>query len=79
MAVRIVDDPGAETVASIVGHPLRPLSIDLWDPERCARELRMSATTLRHLGKSGPPKVKLGGKVWYRPEGVKKWLEAKER
>jgi hypothetical protein len=41
----------------------------------------MSPGTLRNLrGKGeGPPAVKLGGKVWYRPEGVLTWLEKREK
>lgn len=53
--------------------------IALWTPEECARELRMAVGTLRNLGAGGPPKVRLGRLVWYRPEGVELWLKARER
>ena len=56
-----------------------PYALELWSPERCARELRMAVGTLRNMGKSGPPKVKLGGKTWYRPEGVRAWLASREK
>lgn len=49
--------------------------LDLWTPEECAEALRMAPGTLKNLGKKGPPKVKLGGKVWYRPEAVGAWLD----
>lgn len=51
----------------------------LWSVEECAEALRMSAGTLRNLGAAGPPKVRLGGRVWYRPEGVKRWVERREK
>jgi hypothetical protein len=54
-------------------------AIALWDRERCARELRMSVRSLEKLGKGGPPKVRLGGRVWYRPAGVEQWLVAREK
>ena len=56
-----------------------PLEFRLWSPEECARQLRMSEGTLRNLGKRGPAKVKLGGRVWYRPEAVETWLKSRER
>lgn len=57
----------------------RPQSyVWLWSVEECALGLRMSVGTLRNLGKLGPPKVRLGGKVWYRPASVLAWLAARE-
>jgi hypothetical protein len=51
----------------------------LWSVDECAEALRMSPGTLRNLGEAGPPKVRLGGRVWYRPDGVQKWLELREK
>lgn len=53
--------------------------VELWTPDECAWQLRMAPGTLRNLGKHGPPKVKLGGRVWYRPEAVEAWLKNRER
>jgi predicted DNA-binding transcriptional regulator AlpA len=39
----------------------------------------MAEGTLRNLGKKGPPKVKLGGMVYYRPEAVGEWLKRQEK
>lgn len=60
----------------------RPAPLDylwLWSVDECAEALRMSPGTLRNLGESGPPKVRLGGRVWYRPEGVQAWVVAREK
>jgi hypothetical protein len=51
----------------------------LWTVEECAWQLRMAEGTLRNLGKKGPPKVKLGGMVYYRPEAVGEWLKRQEK
>lgn len=57
----------------------RPYAIELWDRERCAWELRMTVRGLAQLGKDGPPGVKLGGRKWYRPEGVRAWIVSREK
>lgn len=62
----------------VLGEPERPAPRDyfwLWTVEECAQALRMSPGTLRNIGSKGPPKVKLGGRVWYRPEAVGAWLD----
>jgi hypothetical protein len=65
-------------LASAGPFPRLPTYFDLWDVDECAFQLRMAPGTLRNLGKKGPPKVKLGGAVYYRPETVAAWLASVE-
>lgn len=55
-------------------------AIPLWTPGEAARECRMAEGTFRNLGKKrGPKRVVLGGRVWYRPEAVRAWIEGREK
>ena len=54
--------------------------IALWTPEEAARECRMAVGTFRNLGKRrGPKRVVLGGRVWYRPEEIQRWVASREK
>lgn len=46
-----------------------------WTPDEAAKALRTSVRTLerRRLDGSGPPFVKLGGRILYRPEDIDAW------
>lgn len=45
-----------------------------------AKELGISVDTLQrwHNLRIGPPRIKVGGKVWYRRDSVRAWLREKE-
>ncbi len=54
---------------------------DYLHPEALAAQLGVSIRTLyrwNSLG-FGPPKTKIGGKVLYHAEAVRRWLKANER
>lgn len=55
--------------------------LDEWMTQaELAQELGVSADTLQRWASQriGPPRTKVGGRVYYRKESVKAWLRAQE-
>ena len=56
------------------------LNEDLLTPDECAQELDTTRRTIDrwHSRRIGPPRIKVGRKVYYRREAVRNWLLANE-
>jgi hypothetical protein len=51
---------------------------DYWNAKECARRLGRSADTLCRWRKrkKGPPFLRIGGRVFYKPEDVLGWIDS---
>lgn len=49
-------------------------------PDKTAEDLGITRRTLDrwHARRIGPPRIKIGNKVWYRREAVSEWLQLNE-
>lgn len=56
------------------------LNDDLLTPDEVAEELETTRRTIDrwHSRRIGPPRIKIGRKVYYRREAVRDWLLANE-
>lgn len=60
--------------------PVIPVLDDCMDKTETAREMRVSARTLDRWWSEriGPPRIKVGAKVFYRRAAVRAWIEEQE-
>lgn len=59
---------------------MQRLDADLLTPDEVADELETTRRTIDrwHSRRIGPPRIKIGRKVYYRREAVRDWLLANE-
>ncbi len=56
------------------------LSDEYWDESKAAQFCGVRPHTLRvwNVRRYGPPRIKVGRKVYYRVEALKEWLKSRE-
>lgn len=61
-------------------RPRKSFTLELIERQAAAEALGVSARTIDrwHLLRSGPPRIKIGNKIFYRPEAIQEWLARHE-
>jgi predicted DNA-binding transcriptional regulator AlpA len=65
---------------TMVKHRKTPKLDGFWTKEEASEKIGTCVRTLdrMHLARTGPPRIKLGGRILYREAAVVAWLISKE-
>lgn len=55
------------------------LKTELIRRDELAKQLRYCTKTLKRLEREGLHGIKIGRRIWYRTETVRRWIEGQER